>query len=65
MEIDMQLTEALDVIDINHLDAYDNSVERISLDEVTLDEYKEAAFLAGIHSYLEWFYDGEQSEFDK
>jgi hypothetical protein len=61
----MQITEALDVLDINHLDAYDNSVERISLDEVTLDEYKEAAFLAGIHSYLEWFYDGEQSEFDK
>jgi hypothetical protein len=61
----MQLIEALDALDINKLDAYDDSVERISFDEVTLDAYKEAAFLAGLHSYLDWFYDGEQSEFDK
>jgi hypothetical protein len=60
----MQITEALDVLDINKLDAYDESIERISFDEVKLDAYKEAAFLAGLHSYLDWFYDREQSEFD-
>jgi hypothetical protein len=60
----MTTTDALDLIDINDIEDGD-TVGSPSLQELDLNEYNEAAFLSGIHAYLDWFYDGEQSEFDK
>ena len=57
MEIDMTFRKALDVADL---------VE-VTLETAEIEETNENddAYMAGIHAYLNWFYDGEQSEFDK
>jgi hypothetical protein len=60
----MTTTDALDLIDMNYIEDGD-TVGSPSLQELDLNEYNEAAFLSGIHAYLDWFYDGMQSEFDK
>ena len=42
-------------------------VEKITLEEAGLEETNETdnSFMHGIYAYLNWFYDGEISEFDK
>ena len=60
----MTTTDALDLIDINHIEDSD-TFDSPPLQELSFEQYKEASFLSGLHSYLEWFYDGEQSEFDR
>lgn len=42
-------------------------VEKITLEEAGLEETNETdnSFMHGIYAYLNWFYDGEMSEFDK
>ena len=42
-------------------------VEKITLEEAGLEETNETdnSFMHGIYTYLNWFYDGEMSEFDK
>jgi len=53
----MTFRKALDVADL---------VE-VTLETAEIEETNENddAYMAGIHAYLNWFYDGEQSEFDK
>lgn len=42
-------------------------LEKITLEEAGLEEINETdnSFMHGIYAYLNWFYDGEMSEFDK
>ena len=42
-------------------------VKKITLEEAGLEETNETdnSFMHGIYTYLNWFYDGEMSEFDK
>jgi hypothetical protein len=44
-----------------------NKVEKITLDEAWIEELNETDnyFTHSIYAYLDWFYDGEQSEFDR
>lgn len=62
----MTFRKSLDILDLLDEMVWEDS-EKISLEEAGLEESNpnDAAFLSGIHAYLSWFYDGEQSEFDK
>ena len=58
----MDTKEALDLIDINHIEeqgTVENSTK--NEDEIAMELY----FTRSIYAYLDWFYDGEQCEFDK
>ena len=61
----MRQVEALDFIDTNRIEN-DDTIETISLEEAGLEETNpdDAVFKNGIFGYLDWFYDGEMSEFD-
>ena len=65
----MTFRKSLDILDRVDEMVWEDSdkVEKITLEEAGLEESNpnDAAFLSGIHAYLSWFYDGEQSEFDK
>jgi hypothetical protein len=58
--------EILDLVDEMNWEDSDK-VEKLSLEEAGLEELNpnDTVFAAGIYSYLDWFYDGEMSEFDK
>jgi hypothetical protein len=58
--------EILDLVD--EMDWEDSDkVEKVTLEEAGLEEWNETdnVFAAGIYAYLNWFYDGEMSEFDR
>ena len=65
----MTFRKSLDILDLVDEMVWEDSdkVEKISLEEAGFEESNanDDAFMAGIHAYLNWFYDGEQSEFDK
>lgn len=65
----MTFRKSLDILDLVDEMVWEDSdkVEKITLEEAGLEEsnLNDDAFLSGIHAYLTWFYDGEQSEFDK
>jgi hypothetical protein len=57
--------ETLDLVD--EMDWEDSDkVERLTLEEAGLEESNpmDAAFACSVLAYCDWFYDGEQSEFD-
>jgi hypothetical protein len=63
---DMNLVETIDLVDeMNWEDC--GKVEVLTLEEAGLEEWNptDSAFASGIYAYLDWFYDGEMSEFDK
>ena len=57
-----------DVLDLIDEAAWEDSdkVEKLTLEEAGFEEHNptDDAFLSGIHAYINWFYDGMQSEFD-
>ena len=57
--------EQLDLVDEMNWEDSDK-VEKITLEEAGFEETNESdnAFKSGIYAYLDWFYDGEMSEFD-
>lgn len=60
-------TNELDLIDEMNWEDSDK-VEKITLDEANVEETEcemDNHFTHSIYAYLSWFYDGEQSEFDK
>ena len=62
----MNSKDVLDLID--YLDVEDcGKVEVLTLEEAGLEEMNptDNVFASGIYQYLDWFYDGEMSEFDK
>jgi hypothetical protein len=62
----MNTKDTLDLIDeANWEDC--GKVEILTLEEAGLEEWNptDSVFAAGIYAYLDWFYDGEMSEFDK
>jgi hypothetical protein len=65
----MTFRKSLDILDLVDEMVWEDSdkVETITLQQAGLEESNsnDDAFMAGIHAYLSWFYDGEQSEFDK
>jgi hypothetical protein len=58
--------EQLDLVDEMNWEDSDK-VEKISLEEAGFEESNamDNAFAASIYAYVDWFYDGEMSEFDK
>jgi len=62
----MTTEQALDIIDTKRIEN-DDTIEAISLEEAGLEELdpNDTAFKSGIIAYLDWFYDGEMSEFDQ
>jgi hypothetical protein len=65
LEIAMNSKDVLDLIDEANWEDSDK-VEKLTLEEAGLEERNpnDDAFLSGIHAYINWFYDGMQSEFD-
>lgn len=60
-------TNELDLVEEMNWEDSDK-VETISLDEAHLEEEEcelDNHFTHSIYAYLNWFYDGEMSEFDK
>ena len=57
----MTTTEALDLIDTNHLEEQGTVLNQQQEDEIAVEQY----FTHSIYAYLDWFYDGEQCEFDR
>jgi hypothetical protein len=62
----MNRKEVLDLIDEANWEDSDK-VEKITLEDAGFEELNETdnSFSSGIYAYLNWFYDGEMSEFDK
>lgn len=62
----MNSKEVLDLIDEADWENC-GKVEVLTLEEAGLEEMNETdnVFASGIYAYLNWFYDGEMSEFDK
>ena len=58
--------DILDLVDEMNWEESDKE-ERLTLEEASLEESNpmDAAFACSILAYCDWFYDGEQSEFDK
>lgn len=58
--------ETIDLVDEMNWEDSDK-VEKVTLEQAGLEEECEFDnhFKAGIFAYLNWFYDGEMSEFDQ
>jgi hypothetical protein len=65
----MTFRKSLDILDLVDEMNWEDSdkVERFTLEEASLEESNpmDVAFSCSILAYCDWFYDGEQSEFDK
>jgi hypothetical protein len=65
----MTFRKSLDILDLVDEMNWEDSgkVEKITLEDAGFEELSpmDAAFNCSILAYLDWFYDGEQSEFDK
>tara|TARA_B110000503_G_C7061335_1_gene376802 strand:- start:308 stop:508 length:201 start_codon:yes stop_codon:yes gene_type:complete len=64
---DKNLVETIDLVDEMEWEDCDK-IEKVSLEEAGLEEETcemDEAFTHSIYAYLNWFYDGEMSEFDK
>ena len=62
----MNRREEIDLVDEMEEDG--NEIEKISLDEAKLEESTspmDRTFTHSILDYLDWFYDGQCSEFDR
>ena len=57
----MTTTEALDLIDTRHLLEQIKMSSSKEIEEIAMEQY----FTKSIFAYLDWYYDGEQSEFEK